>query len=269
MANEQFFSSSTGRIAYLDLGAGPTILFVHGFCEEKSMFEPFHNLQEQYRLIIPDLPGFGSSDTIEETGAMESYTQALKELTEALHVDRFIYVGHSMGAYVGLDWMAQEPDRFLAFSLFHSHPFADAAAKKAARQKSIDFLQKHGSQTYLKPFLTALFPEHKRAHFAKRIDILASRSKTLSAAAIIFALEAMMHRQDHADTLTHFPRPVQCIVGELDDIAPVEFGLGQVHLAPTSLFHLISDCGHMGQWECPNIIREKFQVFLELIQTLK
>ena len=269
MANEQFFSSSTGRIAYLDLGTGPTILLVHGFCEEKSMFEPFHNLQEQYRLIIPDLPGFGSSETIAGTGAMDAYTQSLKELTEALHVDRFIYVGHSMGAYVGLDWMAQETDRFLAFSLFHSHPFADAAAKKAARQKSIRFLQKHGSQSYLKPFLTALFPEHKRAQFAERIDILAERSKTLSAAAIIFALEAMMHRQDHADTLTHFPRPVQCIVGELDDIAPLEFGLGQVHLAPTTLFHLISDCGHMGQWECPDIIQEKFEVFLELIQTLK
>ncbi len=50
-------------IAYRISGKGPSLLFLHGFCEDSSMWDDFSiGFQEFYSVLRPDLPGFGISE---------------------------------------------------------------------------------------------------------------------------------------------------------------------------------------------------------------
>ena len=75
----------------------------------------------------------------------------------------------------------------------------------------------------------------------------------------------MADRRDHSKTLEQFGGITQYIVGQLDEIAPADLGLQQILLSKVGLFHLIEDCGHMGQWEKPAIILKHFQELLKII----
>ena len=55
------------RIAYQTKGRGPAVVLVHGFCEDSTIWNEFKNdlLEEKYRVVCIDLPGFGQSEVIE------------------------------------------------------------------------------------------------------------------------------------------------------------------------------------------------------------
>ena len=255
-------------IAYWDIGSGPVLFMVHGFCEQKSMFTPFLSLADSYRLIIPDLPGFGASDRIEGKGSMNLYAEAIQSLIHALKLSKIHYIGHSMGAYAGLEVLSQMPEYFESFCLFHSHPYADTDAIRDKRMKSIEFLKKHGTAAFFKPFFANLFPEANRANHSTKISALAEEAKAISAEAVIFAQEAMAGRKDHCKTLEEFEGITQYIVGKLDEIAPSDLGLLQSLLGKIGMFHYLKDCGHMGQWEKPDTVLHHFLELQDFFTTL-
>jgi pimeloyl-ACP methyl ester carboxylesterase len=261
----------TVDLAYWDLGEGPVLLMVHGFCEQKSMFEPFLELAKSNRLIIPDLPGFGASDLPNKSGSgsIAFYAETLLSLIKKLELENIHFIGHSMGAYIGLELLSNQGHLFESFCLFHSHPYADSAEIKQKRLKSIDFLRKHGTATFFKPFFANLFPASKRDEFQETVALLAEDSKGISAEAIIFAQQAMADRSDHSATLKNFNGIVHYIVGALDEIAPSDLGMQQTLLGRIGLFHLVPDCGHMGQWEKPALILQHFKELQKISATLK
>ena len=257
-----------GKLAYWDIGSGDSILMLHGFCEQKSMFLPFLELAKTHRLLIPDLPGFGQSDRLEGSGSMEKYAQVIGEFIQQQEGQIDLLVGHSMGAYLGLHMLQKNLQLCRGFSIFHAHPFADNEAIRLKRKKSIEFISKHGIQQWLKPFYTNLFPASKRQEMESRLNVLTEESINLHPEAVIFAQEAMADRADHKVTLQHFPGLVQCIVGDLDEIAPRALGLKQVTLPKRCLYHHLDNCGHMGQWEAPRQIEAYFQEMLSAMQIL-
>ena len=264
----KYTSLKHGRMAYWDIGKGKTILMLHGFCEQKSMFSPFLELANTHRLIIPDLPGFGQSDRLTGTGKMDKYAEALEEFIAIHQLELQLLIGHSMGSYLGLHMLEKNPLLCRGFSIFHSHPYADNKATLQKRKKSIEFIIKHGAQHWLKPFYSNLFPSSKRIEMEQQVNLLAEESKTLHAEAIIFAQEAMASRKDQSATLQSYPGLVQCIIGDLDEIAPRTYGLQQVTLPKRCLYNHIYNCGHMGQWEAADEVMEHFLQMLRSLKTL-
>lgn len=269
MPKNQTHTFQNRTMSYWDIGTGPVLMMVHGFCEQKSMFTPFLSLSDSYRLIIPDLPGFGASAAMDGAGDMKVYADALSSLIQSLELENIHYIGHSMGAYAGLELMQKKEEYFESFCLFHSHPYADTEPIREKRMKSIEFLKKHGTSAYFKPFFAKLFPEENRAAFSDKINELAEESKQISAEAVIFAQEAMANRKDHSSTLEQFKGITQYIVGDLDNIAPADLGLLQSLLGNIGMFNIIPNCGHMGQWEKPTQVLNHFHEFQKFFATLK
>ncbi|WP_156493749.1 alpha/beta fold hydrolase, partial [Oleiphilus sp. HI0125] len=57
-----YFSSDNVKLHYRDIGNGPTIIFLHGFGMHSGHWLPYaYPLSRKYRVIIPDLRGFGRS----------------------------------------------------------------------------------------------------------------------------------------------------------------------------------------------------------------
>ncbi len=92
-----------------------SLILLHGWIGTSSwMFR--HVLPElgaRYHTIAPDLPGFGRSQTLEETPSIEGYREFVRSLADELGIDRFHLVGVSVGATVALDFAHRYPERVL------------------------------------------------------------------------------------------------------------------------------------------------------------
>jgi len=70
------------KIAYRVTGNGKPVLLIHGFGEEANIWDAqIKFLEDKFRLIIPDLPGSGQSEMIDDM-SMEGMAEVMKVIVE-------------------------------------------------------------------------------------------------------------------------------------------------------------------------------------------
>src|SRR6516165_1460161 len=96
----------------------PTILLLHGFPTASHMFRDLMpQLADQFRLIAPDLPGFGQSDMPARsvfTYTFENIANVIDRFTEVSGLQRFAMYVFDYGAPVGFRLAVRHPDRINA-----------------------------------------------------------------------------------------------------------------------------------------------------------
>lgn len=107
------------RWSYYEGGDGPTIVLLHGFAADKTVWLPLAKLlTPHFHLVIPDLPGWGESSR--EAGAsytIDAQAARLDSFVQALHLGRFVLVGHSMGGAVAGVYAADHADHVAELAL--------------------------------------------------------------------------------------------------------------------------------------------------------
>lgn len=90
------------RVHYIDRGAGPAMLLVHGFGGQTFSFRHLiAAFERDHRVIAVDLKGFGYSERDATAGLSHSdQVRMLRDLLAHLGIDRVVLVGHSMGSAV-------------------------------------------------------------------------------------------------------------------------------------------------------------------------
>ncbi len=89
------------KISYNDEGAGKCILLLHGWGANKESLNPIYNaLKGAFRVICPDLPGFGASDEPEKAWSAKDYSDFLLEFMRILDISPFAALGHSNGGRI-------------------------------------------------------------------------------------------------------------------------------------------------------------------------
>jgi pimeloyl-ACP methyl ester carboxylesterase len=93
------FVSSGGELAYLDEGAGPAVLLLHGFPLSSHLWRGLTPLlASRHRVIAPDLLGLGASDKPRGVALdLRAQTTYVGELLDHLGLDRVAPIGHSTG----------------------------------------------------------------------------------------------------------------------------------------------------------------------------
>lgn len=100
------------NINYKDYGTKdkPPIVYLHGWGQNIEMMEPIANPhQNTNRLIIIDLPGFGSSDDPDYAWTLEDYADMVHSLLESLNIQKPNLIGHSFGGKISLIYGAKYP----------------------------------------------------------------------------------------------------------------------------------------------------------------
>jgi pimeloyl-ACP methyl ester carboxylesterase len=96
----------------------PVLLLLHGFPASSFQFrELIPRLADKYRVIAPDLPGFGFTTVPDERGysyTFDSLAQTIDEFTKALHLSRYALYIFDFGAPTGLRLAAAHPERVTA-----------------------------------------------------------------------------------------------------------------------------------------------------------
>jgi haloalkane dehalogenase len=102
------------EIAYVDEGEGPVVLLLHGIPTSSWMYRhvTLGLTLRGYRVIAPDLLGFGSSDKVEDVDEYAPDRQAARVLglMDALGIERWTLVPHDMGGHVAWELLAVRPE---------------------------------------------------------------------------------------------------------------------------------------------------------------
>lgn len=224
-------------------------MLIHGFAEMGDIWQnQIEFLQNSFQLIVPDLPGSGESELVEDL-SIENMAEIIKAILDAENISTCIIAGHSMGGYIGLALTEKYPGFVSSLALVHSSAFADSEEKKANRLKSIEFVKKNGAFEFLRAVITDLFTESWAAANQEIVDAQIEKSKLFTDQAIIGYYEAMIARPDRRELLKNMDKPVYFIIGEHDKAVPFEQSMKQCYLPDIAHILILRNSAHMGMLE--------------------
>ena len=108
------------KIVYAEGGTGDTIIMVHGFGGSKDNWLTFAKyFTPNYRVIIPDLSGFGDSSKPQDAKYnIMSQVERLNLFAKELKLTKFHLVGNSMGGNIAGNYAADYPEMVNTLALF-------------------------------------------------------------------------------------------------------------------------------------------------------
>ena len=84
-----------------DVGSGIPLVLVHGFLGSSEMWRPqIKFFKDNFRVIAPALPGFGSSSSFNSCDSIECMAESIINLLKKKKIKKFNLLGHSMGGMI-------------------------------------------------------------------------------------------------------------------------------------------------------------------------
>lgn len=252
------------RFQVVDQGIGPTILFVHGFPLDHSMWvEQIAEFSKNYRVIVPDLRGFGGTDGALYSVSMEQFADDLADLLDALQVEgKVMFCGLSMGGYIAWQFALRHSDRLERLIQCDTRAAADTPEVAANRLKMADIALREGPE----PVAWAMMPKLFAAQTVeKQPQIVEGVRKVVMAStpvAIAAGYRGMAVRPDVTSLLPSIRVPTLVIVGEHDAITPATEMKSVAESLPNAKYVLVKDAGHMAPLEKPREVNVAIHEFL-------
>lgn len=221
-------------------GEGPAWVFLHGFLESSSMWQALPMAELPIQCIFIDLPGHGQSELSDGNPSIKSMAHEVEKVLHFLKVDQFTIVGHSMGAYVGLELAKRRG--FQKLILLNSNCWSDSEQKKQDRLRVAQFVHQAKSH-FIREAIPNLFSNPtEQGHV---IQALIKEANCMSPEAIAFAALAMRERTNFTEFVNANPDQFIFIHGNLDRLVSVEEL--QAKIAGPKVYFL--NCGHMAHVE--------------------
>jgi len=204
-------------------GEGPAWIFLHGFLESSTMWDylPLEDLPIQQ--IYIDLPGHGWSFELLDAPSIHLMALEVQRVLDHLEISSFSVVGHSMGAYVGLELTERDQ-------------------KKQDRLRVANFVHQAKAH-FIREAIPNLFSNPKEHD--QVIEALIKDANCMTPEAIAFAALAMRERTDFTEFVNAHPEKFTFIHGIHDRLVSVEELQQKV---PNGKIHFL-DCGHMAHME--------------------
>jgi len=252
------------ELATVDSGAGAPVVLVHGFPLDHAMWDAqLEALSRAYRVIAPDLRGFGRSGVTEGKVTMEQFADDLAALLDRLGIEEpVVLCGLSMGGYVAWQFWRKYAPRLRALVLCDTRAVADAPEAARGRLETADRVLREGPAPLADAMLPKLLPESSRKrnpHVADSLRrvILATDPRGIAAAA-----RGMADRPDVTGLLGQIRCPTLVLVGRLDRFSTPDEMRAIADAIPGARFVPIAEAGHMSPMENPDAVNAAMLRFL-------
>jgi pimeloyl-ACP methyl ester carboxylesterase len=241
------------EIGYDITGAGPPVLFTHGYQASRRMWEAQREaLKSRYTAITWDLRGHGESGTPDDP-ALYSHELMLGDMAALLDkagADEAVLVGHSLGGFASLRFYLDHPDRVRALVLFGSGPgYRDAEA----RGKWNDMADRFAKSV-----------EERGLDILKKASAEVSGATHRSATALAHASRGMLAQQDSRvmDAITGIDVPTLVMIGSEDKpfMGSSEYMAKKI---PGARLAVIDGAGHAASIEKPDAFNDALLAFLD------
>jgi pimeloyl-ACP methyl ester carboxylesterase len=248
-------------LPYFDEGSGEPIVLVHAFPLDGRMWAPQREaLADAYRVITPDLRGFGRAAALGIARSLEDHARDLAALLDELGIPRATMVGLSMGGYVALAFLRLFRSRLARLGLADTRATADTDEARQARARNIVIVNEQGTASLVERMLPTLVSENAPAPLVDQVRAIAGSQPATSMAA---TLEAMRDRPDSTPLLPTIAIPSVVISGKLDRLTPPGVAEELASTIPGAKLELLRGAAHLSNLEAPAPFNEALVELLE------
>jgi pimeloyl-ACP methyl ester carboxylesterase len=135
-AEHHYLDAAGLRVHYAEAGEGPPVLLLHGWPQHHAMWrELIGKLRDRFRLIAPDLRGFGWTEAPGYGYDCETFAKDQVALLDALEIERVDVIGHDWGGWTTFLLGLQHPERVGRLLVCNDpHPWGRPSPRVVARQ---------------------------------------------------------------------------------------------------------------------------------------
>ena len=256
-------------IAYLDSAPGNaelrTYVLLHAFPIGANLWEPqMRHIPSGWRLITPDLRGFGGSTELDSVSAMSmaDYAEDLVDLLDELGITRVVVGGASMGGYAAMAFLQAASDRIDGLILANTRAGADSPEARANRRNMLALVDREGPSGVSREMMPKLLGKTTRETNPEIEAFVRRLIKQQSPIAIRAAIHRMMHRSDSTPLLGQVTVPTLVITGEEDQLIPIDESRAIAAAIPGATLVVIPRAGHLSNLEQPNAFNDALNAFL-------
>ena len=247
------------RLRVTETGQGPSLVLLHGLFMDHSTWNPVsEQLGQTYRVVAPDLPGFGQSEKPPSSRfpyGIDAFADAVLDLYAGLELGRAVLVGHALGGAIAITLAARHPELISRLVLIDAlcYPAPLDLARRVALAPIIGgfaFKQLWGKSAFRAYFKESYSSRDARIPNA-RLDAYYEAFNTPAARAS--ALATLRATQDTRAVVAHIARistPTLVIWGSEDTLYPPALGQRMAREIPSAGFQVIA-AGHAPQEEQP------------------
>ncbi len=228
------------NIRYFSGGQGEPLVIIHGGGDgARAWLKSSEELSKYYSVYIPDLPGFGHSQSANDKFHLPEYVAFIEDFTHALGIESFHLVGHSIGGGIALHYALKSPQKVKGLVLVSSwclgieaalwvrllsHPALSRSLGEAgiAVLKGVKWL----ARLFYAPFRFANPVTRVKMDVGKTMITLRGQTTVLQ------------------DRLCELTMPTLLVWGSGDRIVPASHAYVAAELIPDCQLHIFEGCGH-------------------------
>jgi 3-oxoadipate enol-lactonase len=202
------------ELAYDEAGAGPAVVLIHGHPFNRSMWAPqLAALAGSYRVIAPDLRGYGDSPVTPGTVPMGQLAADVAGLLDRRGVARAAVVGLSMGGLVAMELAGADPARWWALGLVATTAEPVTPAEQADRRARAEQAEREGIRPLAEDMAARLFGPAVDPAISSQVMTMMLATNPRGAAA---ALRGRAQRPDYRPVLRELDLPALVLTGDHD-----------------------------------------------------
>lgn len=222
-------------------------------------------LSASYRVLAPDLPGFGRSRS-DEPFTMESQADAIHAWLEESNAFPCVLGGLSMGGYIALAYVRKYPSDLRGLMLIDTKAAGDNPQQKEGRQKMVELVRSSGAEAVAGQMLPKMLAEDTPRARPAVAATLRAMMEACPPRTTENALVAMRDRPDQSSHLSSIAVPTLIIVGDADSITPVPVAQSMQKQIPGARLSVIKGAGHMSSMEQPAQVNQAMRRFLDSLK---
>lgn len=254
-----------------DEGAGPVVVLLHAFPCDGRLWQPqaAELVADGWRVIVPDLPGFGESALLDNEPSVDATAAAVLDMLDERGVDRCILGGVSLGGYVAMAMLRRRPELAGALLLCGTKATADGDEARRNRERLATLVLESPddcARILEGAVLPGLLGETSRAARPEAVERVRGWLAKAPAGAVAWYQRAMAQRPDSQAVLADLAVPALVIWGEEDALSPrSEQDLMIERLAMGELA-VVPRAGHLAGVERPELVGAEIRRFADLVR---
>jgi pimeloyl-ACP methyl ester carboxylesterase len=243
-----------------DLGKGVPLVLVHGFLGSSNVWEPqIQYFKNNYRVIVPALPGFGKSNKIKSCNTIECMAKTVLNSLKKKKIQKFNLLGHSMGGMIVQEMARLSGNQILKLICYGTGPIGNIPDRFETMDESRKKLKINGLEETAYRIAKTWFVEEDKA---KYFYLSSEASKETSLEAADNSLVAMKN-WNGMDNLKNIKNETLIIWGDQDR----SYNYNQVENLKNNILgsslKIIKECSHNAHLEKPDEFNNCVSEFLK------
>lgn len=236
------------------MSADTPLLLLPGMMCDARLFSPqLDRFETERPVLVVDLTG---ADTVQ---------QLAEQVLAQAPWPEFALAGLSMGGIVAMEVARQAPERVLGLALLNTNPWAESESVKIKRQPQIDAVLAGELLSVIEHQMAPKFSPDEEIP-CDELPLVLAMAKDLGGDIFVRQSRALRDRPDQTDTLEKTGVPGLALVGEGDQLCPLDRHQAIADLMPDCELIVLPGVGHLTTLQAPEATNEALANWLERIK---